>query len=194
MPSEIPVFIYLFSISAGSFNLYIGGVTLEKQHRFLDGHDIVFVIQDNVGICTVPCTYELVSLELHIGLDFKLDGPVSRTPLGDIYFRIAWKVSFSMAPMVSRRSMPGFILPTSVSSTFPWKIMSPISAMVAMVVPALKVFVSMTEFPTFIGISRIIPSMVDRIRVLVVLPDFLLTPSRISSRFASAASTSCGHF
>lgn len=41
------------------------------------------------------------------------------------------------------------------------------SATEAMVVPSLNVLAWITEFPTLIGTSRIIPSIVDRICVLL---------------------------
>ena len=78
----------------------------------------------------------------------------------------------------------------SDSSTLPLKIISIISAMIAMVVPALKLFVSMTDLPSLKGISKIIPSMVDRISVLVSSPGFFVTPALINCKLLSAASIS----
>jgi hypothetical protein len=52
------------------------------------------------------------------------------------------------------------ILPTSLSSTWPWKIMSPMLATVAIVVPGLKLFDSMTLWPFLTGTSMTMPSTV----------------------------------
>ena len=60
-----------------------------------------------------------------------------------------------------------------------------------MVVPSLKVFERMTELPTFTGISRMTPLMVERIRVDEALAFDFDTPSRTTSRASSAAIFSC---
>ena len=66
------------------------------------------------------------------------------------------------------------------------------SATVAIVVPSLKVLAWITELPTLIGTSRIIPVMVERIWVLLkslyrlVMP--VLTISRLSSAFWNSSS------
>ena len=72
-----------------------------------------------------------------------------------------------MAPMVRVIGIPSRILPTSVSSNLPLKIMSCMLAMVAMVVPSLKVLELITELPTLTGMSRIMPEMVALMVVLL---------------------------
>ena len=116
--------------------------------------------------------------------------PSSATPFGEIYSKMASNFSFSTAPTERIKFIPVFIFPTSDSSTLPLKIISIISAITAMVVPALKLFVSMTDLPSLTGISRIIPSMVDRISVLVSSPGFFVTPSLINCKLSPAASNS----
>ncbi|KAF5068063.1 hypothetical protein DSECCO2_246760 [anaerobic digester metagenome] len=106
--------------------------------------------------------------------------PFSSTPFGEICSRLAVNRSASMAPTVRISSMPSCSLPTSDSSTLPLKIISPISATVAMVVPSLKVLLSITELPTSTGTVSTIPAMVERIMVLLADPAFLVMPSRIS--------------
>ena len=73
-----------------------------------------------------------------------------------------------MAPTVSSSSMPSRSLPTSDSSTLPSKIISSMSAIVAMVVPSLKVLVSITESPSSTGTSSTMPEAVERTSVFVV--------------------------
>jgi len=86
--------------------------------------------------------------------------------------------------------MPGRSFPTSDSSTFPLKIMSSMSATVAIVVPALKVLVSMTEWPTSTGTSSTMPEMVERTSVFEALPELLAIPSWMSWRLSRAAASS----
>ncbi len=92
--------------------------------------------------------------------------------------------------MVSRRVIPVSSLPTSDSSTTPLKIMSFMSATAAMVVPSLKVLVSMTELPTSTGTSSTMPAMVERTRVLVEPPVEREMPFSINARLSRAASIS----
>ena len=63
-------------------------------------------------------------------------------------------------------------------------------ATVAIVVPSLKVLLMMTELPAFTGTSRISPSMVDRIRVLLNEALFLVIPSLTISRLSLAVCNS----
>ena len=63
-------------------------------------------------------------------------------------------------------------------------------ATVAMVVPSLKVFDMMTELPTLMGTSRIKPSMVLRIRVLLNEALLLVIPSLMISRLSLAVCSS----
>ena len=64
-----------------------------------------------------------------------------------------------------------------------------------MVVPALKVFACITEFPTLTGTSRIIPEMVERICVLLASEDRFAIPSLTISRLSWALrSSSCASF
>jgi len=93
--------------------------------------------------------------------------PLSSVALGETYSRVASSSTFCRAPIVSFTGMPSCSLPTSVSSTLPRKSMFDMSATEAMVVPSLNVLAWITEFPTLIGTSRIIPSIVDRICVLL---------------------------
>ena len=81
--------------------------------------------------------------------------------------RSRWRRSSAAGPC------PGRILPTSDSSTLPLKISSLMSATVAIVVPSLKVLVSMTELPSSTGTSSTVPSMVARTSVFEVCPDAL---------------------
>ena len=81
--------------------------------------------------------------------------------------------------------MPTAMRPTSASSTRPSKIISPMSATVAMVVPSLNMLDSMMNVPFLTGMSRTIPSTVDSTR-FETLPDRLAEPSRISSTLFSA--------
>ena len=64
--------------------------------------------------------------------------------------------------------------------------MSFILATVAIVVPSLKVLLMITEFPALTGISRISPSIVERIRVLLKEALFLVIPSFTISRLSLA--------
>ena len=61
-----------------------------------------------------------------------------------------------------------------------------IFATVAMVVPSLNVLLMITELPAFTGTSRINPSMVERIMVLLNEALFLVIPSFIISRLSLA--------
>ena len=63
--------------------------------------------------------------------------------------------------------MPSRSFPTSVSSILPWNCMFDMSATDAIVVPSLNVLAWITELPTLIGTSRIMPSIVERICVLL---------------------------
>ena len=56
------------------------------------------------------------------------------------------------------------------------------SATVAMVVPSLKVLDMVTELPTFTGMSRMRPEMVERTSVVLPLLLEVETPSRTISR------------
>ena len=76
--------------------------------------------------------------------------------------------------------------PTSVSSAFPSKIRFFISAIVAIVVPSLRVFACITELPTLTGILNILPVMVARTRVLLCLLYLLLTPLFVICKACSA--------
>ena len=58
------------------------------------------------------------------------------------------------------------------------------------VVPAFNGLVSVTKLPSSTGISNIIPSMVERIKVFVVSAYFWATPSLIKVRLFTAASNS----
>ena len=108
---------------------------------------------------------------------WKNTAPFSEVPFGAIYSSTASNVLSFMAPMVIIIGIPSLMRPTSVSSILPTKIMSRISATVAMVVPSLKVLELMTLFPTFTGTSKIIPSIVDFIDVLVYSEAFFEIPS-----------------
>ena len=118
--------------------------------------------------------------------------PFSSIPFGAIYSSVASNEMSCRAPMVSLTGICSLSRPTSVSSTFPRKIMSFKSATVAMVVPSLKVLDWMTEFPTFTGTSRIIPVMVERICVLLISAFRLAIPfwtiSRLSFAFCISSS------
>ena len=59
-------------------------------------------------------------------------------------------------------------------------------ATVAMVVPSLNVLLMITELPAFTGTSRINPSIVERIMVLLNEALFLVIPSFIISRLSLA--------
>ena len=93
--------------------------------------------------------------------------PLSSVALGETYSSRASSSTFCRAPMVSLTGIVSWSLPTSVSSTLPRKSMFDMSATVAMVVPSLKVLDWITEFPTLTGTSRIMPSIVERIWVLL---------------------------
>lgn len=66
------------------------------------------------------------------------------------------------------------------------KIRSFMFATVAMVVPSLNVLLMITELPAFTGTSRINPSIVERIMVLLNEALFLVIPSFIISRLSLA--------
>lgn len=86
--------------------------------------------------------------------------------------------------------MPSCMRPTSVSSILPRKIRSFMLATVAIVVPSLNVLLIMTELPAFTGTSKINPSIVDRIRVLLNEALFLVIPSLTISRLSLAVCNS----
>ena len=69
--------------------------------------------------------------------------------------------------------------PTSLSSNFPSKIISPILATDAIVVPSLKVLLSMTCPPSLTGTSNTMPVIVAFTNVLLVEPAVLEAPSLI---------------
>ena len=94
------------------------------------------------------------------------------------------------APNVIFTGMPSRMRPTSVSSTLPRKMRSPMSATVAIVVPSLNVLLMITELPTLTGTSRIRPSMVERINVLLNDALFLVMPSFTISKLSLAACNS----
>ena len=56
----------------------------------------------------------------------------------------------------------------------------------AMVVPSLKLLDWITELPTLMGTSRIIPVMVLRTSVVLATFEFLAIPSRIISKASCA--------
>ena len=116
--------------------------------------------------------------------------PLLSTPLGEMYSRVASNVRPCRAPMVSFTGIPSLRRPTSVSSTLPRKMRSFMLATVAMVVPSLKVFDMMTELPTLMGTSRINPSMVLRISVLLNEALLLVMPSLMISRLSLAVCSS----
>ena len=89
--------------------------------------------------------------------------------------------------MVIFNGVPSRNVPTSVSSTFPLKIRSFMSATVATVVPSFRVLAWMTELPTLTGMSRIKPEMVERMSVELDLALLEETPSRIISSASCAA-------
>mgnify|MGYP000293769289 CR=1 FL=1 len=89
--------------------------------------------------------------------------------------------------MVSVTGIPSWSLPTSVSSTFPRNIMSFMSATTAIVVPSLNVLDWMTELPTLTGMSSIMPSIVERIWVLLISALRETVPSRTISRLSRCA-------
>ena len=97
---------------------------------------------------------------------------------------------FCKAPKVIFTGTPSWICPTSVSSTFPRKIKSFMSATLAMVVPSLKVLLMITEFPAFTGTSRMRPSMVERISVLLNEALFFVIPSLTISKLSLAVCSS----
>ena len=120
--------------------------------------------------------------------------PFSSTPFGEIYSSSASNVRFCKAPIVSFTGIPSWIRPTSVSSILPLKIRSFILATVAIVVPSLNVLLMITELPTLIGTSRINPSMVERISVLLKEALFLVIPSLIISSASFAVCNSSRAF
>ena len=71
--------------------------------------------------------------------------PSISLPLGAMYSSLPSSVSFSIAPTLIWSFMPSLIFATSDSSTCPSKIMSPMSAIVATVVPGLKLLAWITE-------------------------------------------------
>ncbi len=107
--------------------------------------------------------------------------PLSSVALGATYSSSASSSTFCRAPIVSLTGMPSWSLPTSVSSILPWNCILVMSATVATVVPSLKVLAWMTELPTLMGTSRTMPSMVERICVLLnslyrwVMPFFTIS-------------------
>ena len=86
--------------------------------------------------------------------------------------------------------MPSEMRPTSVSSIWPLNIKLPMSATVAMVVPSLKLLLRITLFPTFTGTSSISPSIVERIRVVLMLALLNEIPSRTIFRASRALDNS----
>ncbi len=115
--------------------------------------------------------------------------PFSSTPFGAMYSSAASQLAFSIAPTVIFTGISMRTLPTSLSSTLPWKIRSFMSAMAAMVVPSLKLLRSITLLPSFTGTSSTMPVIVLRTTVLPAL--VRLIPSRTTSRPSCAASRSC---
>ena len=83
---------------------------------------------------------------------------------------------FSIAPTVISRGKSSLILPTSLSSTLPSKIIFPTSAMIAIVVPSLKLLDSITWFPVLTGTSNTIPETVALISVFAAAPIPLVVP------------------
>ena len=113
--------------------------------------------------------------------------PFSLTPLGAIKSKTALNFWFSIAPTVISKGKFSVIFPTSLSSTFPSKIIFSTSAIVAMVVPSLKLFDSMTWLPTFTGMSKIIPDTVALISVLAAAPNPFAVPVFTISKVCFAA-------
>ena len=111
---------------------------------------------------------------------------VYNTEKAEIYSSCASKIIFCKAPSVILTGIPSRRRPTSVSSMFPRKIKSFMLATVAIVVPSLKVLLMITEFPAFTGTSRINPSMVERMSVLLNEALFLVMPSLMISRLSLA--------
>ena len=80
---------------------------------------------------------------------------------------------------------------TSVSSMVPLKSKSFMFATVAIVVPSLKVLLIITELPTFTGTLRMMPSIVERTKVVDCAAMERLTPSlRICSASVAFANSS----
>ena len=116
--------------------------------------------------------------------------PSTSLPLGAMYSSVPSKVSSSSAPILICSFMPSLTLPTSDSSTWPWKIMSLMSATTAMVVPGLKLLDSITENPTLTGTSMTMPSTVEVTTMLEFLPEVRVAPSLTSCKLDDAASSS----
>ena len=79
-------------------------------------------------------------------LDLELDRAVELLALGrDVLERAVERLLLDRADLDRRASCPPLIFATSASSTWPSKIMSSMFAIVATVVPGLKLFAWITE-------------------------------------------------
>ena len=74
-------------------------------------------------------------------------------------FNLAGNFFSSIAPKEISMAVPFTSLLTSDSSTLPSKIILLISAIEAIVVPALKLLLCITWSPSFTGISNIVPDI-----------------------------------
>src|SRR5690554_1593880 len=172
----------LFKDLWSGFHLHEHRVAAELQNLFVNGQHTVATVQHNIGTGTVAGTNKAIVFQLHGRFNFKLDGAAFLYTLGRNVFQVSIKHLIFDGPDGHQQMHALLNLPTSVSSTLPLKIISPISATMATVVPSLKLLLLITELPSSMGTSNTIPEMVERITVLVLLPICLVTPSCISCK------------
>ena len=113
------------------------------------------------------------------------------TPDGKFYFiEVNPRIQVEHTVTEQITGMPLCTLPTSVSSTLPRKMRLLMSATEATVVPSLNVLLRMTLLPTLTGMSKIKPSMVERISVVLILALLRDIPSRTIFKASLAVNNS----
>ena len=168
MPSERPVLISRRSNFCGAVSTSTNvSSPLELEQALLDREHLVAAVEHDVGVGAVVGADEDVGLLACSGrADLELDRAVLLDALGGDVLEDGVELrGLEGADREHERPCRACSFPTSDSSTFPSKIMSPMSATVAIVVPSLKVLASMTELPSLTGTSSTVPAIVERTSV-----------------------------
>ena len=96
------------------------------------------------ALALYPARTKIESLRNKSASILNCTAPCSSLPFGAINFNLASRDLSSTAPRFTSSGIPITNFPTSASSTFPSKIILFKSAIVATVVPALKLLLAMT--------------------------------------------------
>ncbi len=103
-----------------------------------------FLSNTNEALALYPALMKIESFKNKSASIINCTAPCSSFPLGAINFSLASRDWSSIAPKLTSKGIPTINFPTSASSTLPSKIILLRSAMVAIVVPALKLLLAIT--------------------------------------------------